>query len=45
MPFVHHEATKTPMAVIQKHSAFPLEKSYLLILTNDSGTSLLVLLD
>ena len=32
------------MAVIQRHSVFPLEKSYLLKLTNVSGTSLLILL-
>ena len=44
MPFVRHGGTKTQMAVIQRHSAFPLEKSYLLKLTNVSGTSLLILL-
>ena len=35
---------KTFMVVIQRHSASPLEKSYLLNLTNFSGTSLLIFL-
>ena len=28
MPFVRHGGTKTSMAVMQGHPAFPLEKSY-----------------
>ena len=44
MPFVRHGGTKAHMAVMQRHPAFPLEKSYLLELTNVSGTSLLILL-
>ena len=42
--FVRYGGTKTPMAVIQRHSVFPLKKSYLLNLTNVSGKSLLILL-
>ena len=43
MLFVRNGGTKTLMAVTQRHSAFPLEKSYLLHLKNVSGTSLLIL--
>ena len=42
--FVRHGGTKPPMVVIQRHSAFPLEKSYLLNFRNVSGKSLLILL-
>ena len=43
MPVLCHiMGEQKPMAVIQGHSAFPLEKSYLLKLTNVSGTSLLI---
>ena len=44
MPFVRHGGTKNPMTVTQRHSIFPLEKSYLLNLENVSGASLLILI-
>ena len=44
MSLVRHGGTKTPMAMTQRHSAFPLERSYLLNLKNVSGISLLILL-
>ena len=44
MPFVHHRGTKTPMAVTQRDSAFPVINSYLFHLKNASGTSLLIFL-